>query len=122
MSSTSPLSGWNAALRFGLEIAALVALAGLGWTLGTGASRVLAVVIPVGAAVLWGRYRVPNDPGPAPVAIPGRTRLILELIVFAAGFVARLVAFGSTAAYVYLGLLVVHHIAARERIDWLLQR
>ncbi len=116
------MSGWNAALRFGLEIAALVGLAGLGWSLGTGLLRALVVVLPVGAGWLWGRYRVPGDPGPAPVAIPGRTRLGLELVVFAGGWAGLLIAFGNTAGWVFLGLLVVHHIAGTDRIRWLLER
>lgn len=116
------MSGWNAALRFGLEIAALVGLAGLGWSVGTGPMRALAFILPVTAAALWGRYRVPGDPGPAPVAIPGRTRLGLELLVFAGGWAGLVAAFGDTAGWVFLALLVIHHVAGRDRIAWLLER
>lgn len=116
------MTAWNGALRFGLEIASLVGLAGLGWSVGSGIVRVLAVVLPLAAATVWGRYRVPGDPGPAPVTISGRTRLGFELLVFAAGYAGLIIAFGSVPAYVFLGLLIIHHVAARDRIDWLLQR
>ena len=77
----------NLALRFLLEIAALVAIGYWGWTQHTGVLRfVLAIGGPVLAAVLWGTFAVPDDPsrsGKAPVAVPGIIRLALELAIFA---------------------------------------
>ena len=42
-----------------------------------------AIGLPAAAAALWGIFRIPNDPKPAPVATPGPIRLLLELGLFA---------------------------------------
>ena len=64
----------NLALRFLLELSALFAMGVWGWRYSEGWLRfVLALSIPIIAAVLWGTFAVPDDPsrsGGAP--IPGR--------------------------------------------------
>lgn len=76
----------NLAVRFILEILALAAVGSWGWSYGTGALRyLLALGLPLLAAVLWGTFRVPHDSshsGHAPVVIPGWVRLLLELALF----------------------------------------
>lgn len=69
----------NLALRFVLEMAALAALGYWGWTQHSGIARwAWTLGLVIGAAALWGTFRVPDDPGSAPVAVPGIVRLLLE--------------------------------------------
>jgi protein involved in polysaccharide export with SLBB domain len=52
----------NLALRFVLEIVALIAVGYWGWTAATGVlGYVLAIGLPLLAAVFWGTFRVPGD-------------------------------------------------------------
>ena len=74
----------NLAFRFILELTALVAIGYWGWMTGEGWTRwILMLGVPLIAAVLWGVFRVDNDPGKAPVRVPGFLRLALELAYFA---------------------------------------
>ena len=77
----------NLAIRFLLELAALLATGVWGWRQSDGWPRfILALGVPLVAAVLWGTFAVPDDPsrsGKAPVAIPGIIRLLIELGIFA---------------------------------------
>lgn len=115
------LSAVDAALRGLLELAALLALGYWGWTTHVGlAAAAWAVGLPLLAAVLWGTFRVPGDPGDASVAIPGPVRLALELALFggAAGLLAdagRPAIAGGLAAAVAL-----HYLTTRDRVRWLL--
>lgn len=75
-------------LRFVLELCALAALAYGGWQLpGPGWARLLlAVVLPLGAAIIWGQWVAPR--ARHPVADP--LRLIPEWVVFGGGTAALL--------------------------------
>lgn len=81
----------NLALRFGLELCALAALAYGGWhTPGPVWSRILvALVLPLIAALIWGRWVAPRASRP----IPDPQRLIPEWVVFG----------GATAALLLTG-------------------
>ena len=111
----------NLAVRFLLELAALLALGVWGWRQGEGWLQfVLALGIPFIAAALWGIFRVPNDPGPAPVAVPGVLRLALELAFFGLATWA-LYDIGATNLSWVLGIVVVvHYIISYDRIRWLI--
>lgn len=80
----------NAALRFGLELLALLALGlwgfGLsgGWALRLGAG----LGAPLVAVLLWGAFGAPA----APRRLPEPLRLLLELAIFAAGAAALIAA------------------------------
>jgi Protein of unknown function (DUF2568) len=112
----------NLALRFVLELVALSGLALLGWTLvGTGLQLVAAIVLPVLAAAAWGTFRVPNDPGAAPVAVPGPVRLGLEVAVFAGGVAGFAVAGRVAGATVFAALTVGHYLASYDRVLRLLR-
>jgi hypothetical protein len=121
------MAGWNLALRFGLEVAALTGLASGGWNLSTtGLWRwVVAIGVPLLAAIAWGTFNVVDDPsrsGAAPVEIPGGMRLALELAILAAG-AAGFLGGGYRVAGLALGaLILVHYAASIPRIEWLLQR
>lgn len=107
----------NLALRFVLELVALGGLALLGWTLGGEGWRLVpAIAIPVAAAAAWGTFRIPNDPGPAPVAVPGPVRLGLEIAVFGGGVLGFAVAGHETAALLIGAVMVGHHVASYDRV------
>lgn len=73
----------NLLIRFLMEIAALVILAMWGWHYTSNWLRyLLAIGLPLLAATLWGIFRIPNDPNPAPVEVPGIVRLAYELFLF----------------------------------------
>ena len=116
----------NLAVRFLLELAALLSMGLWGWRAGAGWLRfVLAALIPVTAAVLWGVFAVPDDPrrsGSAPIAVPGLVRLALEATVFGVG-VWALRDSGFTRTSFALGTaVIVHYAISYDRIAWLLYR
>ena len=93
MSSTPSVPPAQLALRFLLELGALVSLGA--WAkhvVGPGVTGWLAMTgLPFVGATLWGVFAVPGDPsrsGSAVVAVPGWCRLLLELSVFAGGAAA----------------------------------
>ncbi|NMC54840.1 MAG: YrdB family protein [Chloroflexi bacterium] len=111
----------NLGLRFALELAALAAMSVWGWRAAQGWPRfLLAVGIPLLAAALWGVFRVPNDPGPAPVAVPGLLRLALELAHFGFAVWALHNANLPTLAWTLAAALIVHYALAYDRVLWLL--
>ena len=119
------MAGWNLALRFGLELAALAAISYSSWTLASGNMRwVLAIGLPILAAIAWGTFNVLNDPsrsGEAPVEVVGWIRLVVELMVLFGGVVALAFADKINFALV-LGILIVFHYAVSwSRIVWLIK-
>ena len=116
----------NLALRFLLELVALLALGWWGLSLADSWLRfVLAVLFSAVAATIWGTFAVPDDPsrsGEAPVVVRGWIRLGLELIVFG-GAVIGLASVGrGSFAAVFLVVVVVHYLLSIDRISWLLER
>lgn len=104
----------NLGLRFVLEICALAALAYGGWHLpGAIWLRVLAaVVFPLLAAIVWGRWVAPKASHP----IPDPQRLIPEWIVFG-GATAALV----TTGHLLLGVVLAVLAALNRYVLWRLQ-
>jgi hypothetical protein len=96
------------AVRFLLELLALVALGIWGHQAGGGgiAGWVLAASVPATAATVWGVFRIPNDPKPAPVAVPGPVRLLIEAAFFG-GAAAALVGIGQPALAAAFGGAVI---------------
>lgn len=113
----------NLGLRLLLELSILASLGYWGWTQHAGAWRfVWAVGMPLAAAVLWGTFRVPGDPGDAPVPVPGAVRLLLEALLFAAA-VVFLAAAGRRGIAIGLGVVIVlHYAVSYDRVAWLLAR
>lgn len=110
----------NLALRGLLEAVALVAFAAWGWLTFDGvAGVVLALVLPVAAAALWGTFRVPDDPGPAPVAVPGPVRLALELSLFGLA-TAALFALSALVGLLFGAHVAIHYVVDAGRVRWLL--
>ncbi len=116
----------NLTIRFLLELSALLAMGVWGWQQSEGRLRlVLAVGIPLIAAILWGIFAVPHDPsrsGTAPIAIPGILRLMLELAVFVLATWA-LYDVGVTKLSWILGIaIIIHYLASYDRILWLIKQ
>ncbi len=114
----------NLAIRFLLELSALLTMGVWGWRQSEGWFRfVLAPGIPIIVAVVWGTFAVPNDPsrsGAAPIAVPGILRLAIELAVFALAIWA-LADLGYTSPSWILGIMVaIHYITSYDRILWLI--
>ena len=123
---TPEMAGWNLALRFGLELAALVGLAmgaGSAWS---GWVRWAAVVmVPVTAAVVWGVFNVVGDPsrsGAAPVEVPGWVRFGIELVVLGGGAGGFYLAERPYFAIGFGALVILHYVVSVSRIHWLFDR
>ena len=119
------MAGWNLALRFGLELAALAGLAIAAWKLTSGPMRwVVAIAVPVTAAIIWGVFNVLGDPsrsGAAPIEVTGWTRLGIELLVLGGGAAAVAIAGRPTVAIAFAVVIVAHYVASWSRVEWLIR-
>ena len=116
----------NLAIRFLLELSALLAMGVWGWRQSEGWFRfVLALGIPLIAAIVWGTFAVPNDPsrsGAAPVAVPGILRLVIEAAIFIFA-VWALYDIGFTKLSWLFGIIVaIHYLASYDRVLWLIKQ
>jgi hypothetical protein len=116
----------NLALRFFLELGALVAMGAWGWQRGTGPWRyLLAFAVPVVAMTLWGVFAVPADPsrsGHAPVPVPGAIRLALEATFFAFATWALFSSGHRVPALLFGAVVLVHYALSFDRLAWLLRQ
>jgi hypothetical protein len=112
----------NLALRFLLELAAWFALGYWGWTQQQGLTRwLLAIGLPLIAMALWGTFRVPGDPGEAPVAVSGIVRLALEGIILFGGALALYSSDQEGWGVTLAVILILHYIASYDRVLWLIR-
>ena len=114
----------NDILRFILELWALVAYGYWGLNQDFGLlNYALMLILPIAVAAVWGIFAVPNDPsrsGGAPVPVSGAVRLLLEsLILGVAGLLMYLVGL-LPISLIFVVLVIIHYVLARERIRWLL--
>ncbi|MCK4900977.1 MAG: YrdB family protein [Anaerolineales bacterium] len=116
----------NLGFRLLLEIAAYIAMGYWGWTQHEGVWRyVWAIGLPLGWAILWGTFAVPEDPsrsGKAPVLVPGWVRLLLELAYFATAVWALFASGLNQLGLVFGVLVLIHYALSYDRILWLLRR
>lgn len=113
----------NLALRFLLELAALAAIGHWGWTQHGGATRwLLAIGLPVLAAAIWGVFRVPGDPGDAPVAVPGAVRLAIEGLFFGGAVWALFAADRPAWGWIFAAVTLAHYALSYDRVAQLLGR
>ncbi len=116
----------NLAVRFFLEIAALIAMGYWGWAAHTGIFRyVLVIALPVLAAALWGTFRVPEDASAnrkAPIPVAGWLRLLLEVVFFGFAAWGLFDAGARLAAGVFAGATLIHYLLSYDRIAWLLRQ
>ncbi len=112
----------NSALRFAVELAALVAVGYLGLQKGSLVWGGVAILV---FSLLWGTFNVPGDPsrsGRAPVPVRGIVRLTLEITLFAVAFMS-LGALGYVSYSRYFGILLLFHYAISwKRIVWLVEQ
>jgi hypothetical protein len=115
----------NLAVRFILEILALVAFGAWGRAQFQGAlGLILMILFPLLAAAAWGTFNVKGDPsrsGKAPVPVPGIVRLLLELIFFGSATWA-LFTLNPTYGWIFGIVTLLHYILSYDRIRWLLER
>ena len=116
----------NRALRFLMEVAAIVTFGIWGYALtGSGLRIVWAILMPLLFAALWGIFAVKDDPsrsGKTVVNTPGIVRLILELTLFGTA-VWMLFDLGySTLEWILAGAVILHYISSLDRIGWLLKK
>lgn len=122
--ATSALPPVHAALRFALEVGALVCWGVVGWSVADGLLRwVLVVALPVAGGAAWAVFRTPGDEsagGTAPVPVAGGVRLGLELGLLLGG-AALCIAVGRPVLGGALAVGVVVHLATTVgRTRWLL--
>ncbi|MGY0497616.1 YrdB family protein [Nocardia sp. FBN12] len=112
------------AVRFLLELIAVISFGVFGWRAFDSPWRyLLVVVLPVAAALLWGTFAVPDDPsrgGDATVPVPGPVRLGVEFAVLFGGAAALWAASLPRLALISAAVLVGYHLLAYDRILWLL--
>jgi len=115
----------NLALRFLLEIAALIVYAFWGWKQAEGwQGLLLAVALPVIFATIWGVFAVKDDPGRSGktvVPTPGYIRIGIELIFFGLAALSFSDLAFKIPGTIFLILVVVHYFLSRDRMVWLLQ-
>lgn len=116
----------NLAVRLLLELSALGIMGYWGWMRGEGMFRfVLAIGIPLFAAVAWGVFAVPDDPsrsGQAPVAVPGIIRLALELVIFGFATWALYNTGHTLLSLIYGAIVVIHYLVSYDRVVWLIKQ
>jgi len=116
----------NLALRFLLEMAALLAIGYWGFDQHSGVWRfVLGLGGPIIAAAVWATFAVPADPsrsGEAPVPVPGAVRLFIELSLFGLAAWALYDAGSPALGLILAGLTVVHYAISYDRVAWLLRQ
>lgn len=116
----------NLAIRFALEVLAIV-LFGI-W--GYRASNVipgwiLAILLPLVFALLWGVFAVPGDPsrsGKTVISTPGPIRLLLELALFGAAAWMLFDLDFQRLAWIFSTVLIIHYVSSYDRIVWLLKQ
>jgi len=116
----------NLALRFLLEVLGLSTYGVWGYQQSDTWTRILlAIILPLGYAVLWGVFAVKDDPsrsGKTVVQTPGTIRLILELLLFgAAAWMMHSLGYPGLG-FIFGGVVTLHYILSYDRIAWLLKQ
>jgi hypothetical protein len=112
-------------VRFAIELAAWIGTAWWGWTMGDGGVRggLLAAAFFIASAGVWGIFGVRNDPARNPepaVAVPGWTRLAIEVAVIVIGAIGIWVSESRAWAETLLTVAAVTYGLTYDRVYWLL--
>lgn len=115
----------NLAIRFLLEVAALVSMGLWVWHATDGWLRAaLTPLVPLTAAVVWVTFAVPDDPsrsGAAPIAVPGIVRLVIEAAVFVLAVWALNEAGFQRSSWTFGVIVILHYVASYDRMLWLVR-
>lgn len=108
-------------LHFILEICALLAVAYWGWQSSDNlpVRLLLGLGAPVALAAIWAIFRVPNDPGPARVAVSGPVRLVIEWAILGCAVWCLFSAGLPTLGWVMLAAVVIDYAIMARRVLWL---
>lgn len=117
----------NLALRFLLEVAAFIAAGFWGYGLLEGLwGGTLALLIPLGMALVWGVFAVPNDPSRGavrvPVPVPGWLRLLIEILFFGFGVWCVFTLGWLVWGWLFAAAVLLHYGLSYQRIIWLLRQ
>ena len=119
---TNPI---NLVFRFFLEMAGLLTYGYWGWHATSGPLRfLLALGLPLVAAVIWGTFNVPDDrsrSGKAPIPVPGILRLLLEIGFFSLAVFLLIDSGNETLGWIFAGAVLIHYALSYDRIFWLLK-
>jgi hypothetical protein len=115
------------AARFLLELFGLAGFAVWGWSLGGGGvtGTLVAVLLVLAAAAVWGVFRVRHDPPGKtdhPVIVPGPVRLAIELAFFALAAAGWWLAGYRAASETLMTAVVVLYVVTWDRQRWLLRQ
>jgi Protein of unknown function (DUF2568) len=115
----------NLALRFFLEMTAIIGVGMWGWHRADDLTKYLyAIGLPMAMSVVWGVFNVPGDPsrsGSAPVVVPGWLRLMIEAAFFSLGALALISQGYTMLGGVFIVVVVLHYLASVNRVMWLLK-
>ena len=114
----------NLALRFILELTALISIGIWGWNKTDHSFRIiLAIGLPILFAAIWAIFAVPNDPsrsGQTVIVTSGIIRLVIELGIFTLATLA-MYNNGDSKLYIFFAVIVIiHYLVSYDRIIWLL--
>jgi hypothetical protein len=112
------------AVRFALEVFGLVGFGYLGWWLGNGGvvGGLLASVSVLVASAVWGIFRVRHDPPgktDAPVIVPGKVRLAIEIGIFAIAAFGLWLGANRAASETLMTAVVLLYGITWDRQRWL---
>ncbi len=98
----------NVALRFILELCALVAYGYAGWQIGSSTflKLGLAIGLPLGAAILWGLFGAPGSS----MQLQDPWHLLLEIVVFGGSAVALARTGHPAVGLVYAVVFVINRV------------
>lgn len=116
----------NSVIRFLLEFVGILSFAKWGYHQSeTGIRILLAILLPLLFALLWGVFAVRNDPsrsGKTVVSTPGWVRLVLELVLFGTAAWMQINLGYPLIGWIFGGVVLVHYILSWDRIAWLLKQ
>lgn len=114
------------AVRFVLELIAFGSVALAGWHIGNGgfAGGVLASLLAIAAAALWGTFAVRDDPSRNPnpvIAVRGWIRLSIEFAIFGVAAWSLWVFVSRAASETFLTVLGIVTLVGWDRLWWMLR-
>lgn len=111
----------NLAVRFALELILLYIFGYWAFHKAPAAKWLLAFLLPLAAAAVWGVFRVEGDPSTAIVPVKGFVRLSIEAILFGSAIAMLFHLQMPKAAWWLLGISLLHNIVSYDRVWKLLK-